>query len=262
MERLKFIIIIAIALILHGCIPPQENNNENLGTLSYDRLIKRLEVNRMRIKHFIADGNISIKSDNFDQSTNFRIMISRNDSLFMNIFGPFNLEVAQILVYKNDLKFYEALNNKLYITTTTNENIKNAFKINFDFAKIKEIFQGTVNIYDNINKKVEVFNVIDDYYFFKFINNDSTTYETYKIRIANLSIFNYQIIDRKTNKLLYNANYDNFEIINGTPIAKYINIEDFINNQKITINYKKVDINKGKFIIDFDIPEDVEIIRL
>lgn len=257
-----FLSLSLIILFLAGCMPPQQQNYETLGKLSYDRLIKRLEVNRMRIRHFIANGNITINSSEFNQSTNFRIMISRNDSLFMNILGPFNIEVAQILLVKDELKFYEVLNNKLYIAKANNEVINKAFKINLPISQIRELFQGTVNIGQNINRKVQNFEVEDDHYLFKFITRDSLRTEIYKIKISNLAIYNYQVVENKSNNLLYEANYDDFEIINGTPIAKKIDIYDKENNQKLLIKYNKVDINKSKFFIEFDIPDDVEIINL
>lgn len=259
----KYVPVIFLLIFgIFGCMPPQQDNNEKLGTLSYDRLIKRLEVNRMRIKHFIANGNIEIKSNEINQSTNFRIMISRNDSLFMNILGPFNLEVAQILLVKDELKFYETLNNKLYISKINNDAIAKAFKINLPLSQIKELFQGTVNLSQNINRKPLEFKVEDDHYVFRYLSNDSLFTEIYKIKIASLAIYNYQIVETKKQQVVYNANYDDFESINGTPIAKSIEIEDKINNQKIIIKYKNVDINKSKFIIDFDIPQDIEVIRL
>lgn len=264
MKKLLFYICsLTLLVTLYSCVPSQPENEE-VETLSYDRLIKRLEVNRRKIKNFLASGTIDIKNPTFDNSASFRIFIAKPDSLYMNILGPLNIEIAQILIIKDDFKFYEVLSNKLYKGKLDNNIIKSAFKADLNFKQLVDVMLGAVNLSDKISTKISQFNIDEDKYVFNFSDSygDTTLQETYKIRIKNLGIVDYQIKNRSNNSIVYKSSFDDFITFGGSPVPKKIAINDSKNNQEIKIKYKKIEVNVKNYIIDFDIPDDAEIIDI
>ncbi|MBK8662268.1 MAG: DUF4292 domain-containing protein [Ignavibacteriales bacterium] len=44
----------------------------------------------------------------------FPAILKRPDSLNINVYGPFGIELANVLLTETEFKFYESLNNTLY----------------------------------------------------------------------------------------------------------------------------------------------------
>ncbi len=86
-------------ILLSGCVPSKPT--EEVEILPTDRLVNKLEANRRRIRTFEGNGTITIKSNEFNNSATFRVVLVKPDSLYISFIGPFGIEIAQALVTDN-----------------------------------------------------------------------------------------------------------------------------------------------------------------
>ena len=108
MRKSLFVFLIA-ALIsqfyLDGCTPFTPVQVDRM--ISSDRLIKRLEANRRKVKSFIGTGSISIKTAEMDAKSSFQVEIKKPDSVKISFYGPFGIDLAFALITPKNFQFYD-----------------------------------------------------------------------------------------------------------------------------------------------------------
>ncbi len=136
---------------LSGCVPSKPTDETEI--LPSERLINKLEANRRRIRNFEGTGTLSVKSDQFDNSATFRIVLEKPDSMYLTIMGPFGVELAQAMVTKQNFIFYDVLHNTAYKGKVNSEILKDIFKINLSFQELMDAFIGSVNLTSHLYKQ-------------------------------------------------------------------------------------------------------------
>ena len=74
------------------------------------------------------------------------------------------------------------------------------------------------------------------------------------------AITNYEMLDIE-NQLVLRGNYSDFELLETVAVPYKIGIENVIDDQKINIEYRKINVNKKNIVIDFKVPDDATIIK-
>lgn len=252
-----FISVISL-LFISGCAA--SNTTENIEILPADRLVKRLEANRRKIKSIEANGTLTVKTSDFNNSASFRIIVQKPDSICLTIMGPFGIELAQALVTKKNFIFYDAMNNTAYKGLANDDIIKNIFKINLSFNDLLDAFIGSVNLTERLYKSPSHYEIEYDKYLLTYIDSTSMISSKYKIDIKNLGISNF-IIQNKQNKILMEADYSNFNIIENVAVPFNISLTNKLNNQYLNIEYSSFNANKKNVRIDFQLPADANVIE-
>jgi hypothetical protein len=245
-----------IALLFIKCSPSKAI--DEIEILSADRLINKLEANRRRIKNFEGSGTIIVNTPTLENTANFRIVIIKPDSIFLNILGPFGIELGQALVTKKDFVFYDALSNTAYIGQTNSETLQNIFRIDLPFTDLIDALIGSVNLTNHLYRKPDDFNIIYDRYNLTYYDHISGNTTNYKIDVRRLGITDYSLVSDEFNII---GKYSNFEIIDNVAIPFNIIVENKLSKQKIEVNYKKIRVNKSEIKINFQIPDDADIVK-
>jgi outer membrane biogenesis lipoprotein LolB len=248
-----------IPFLFSGCVPSQPN--EDIELLPSERLINKLEVNRRRIKSFEGYGTIAVKSPQINNSANFRVVINKPDSIYLSIMGPFGVELAQVLVTKDDFVFYDALENTAYEGIPSNEVLQDIFHINLPFNDIIDAFVGSVNLTRNLYKMPDDYKVDYDQYVLTYVDSVMNTKTQYRVDIRELGITKYYLWD-SSNELALQGNYSKFNLMQGVPVPYKIEVERPLENQHISINYKNMEANNPDIYIDFKVPKDASIIKI
>jgi len=241
-----------------GCVPSKPTDDVEI--LSSERLINKLEVNRRRIKSFEGNGTILVKNPQMNNSASFRVVLQKPDSIYLTIFGPFGIELAQALVTKSNFIFYDALNNTAYEGKVNDEVLRDIFRINLSFNELLDAFIGSVNLTNNLYKQPTNYEVIYDKYLITYI--DSVTFKTsqYKVDVRELGITEYLLMD-KNGIAAIEGKYSDFGIIEGVAVPYKIELRNKKENQLVTVEYKNMSANKKNIYVDFKIPEDATIIK-
>lgn len=257
------VIFLLILFVLPGCTPVtemEEGDTGNYEVMPADRVVKRLEANRRRIKVFEGNGELEVKSSQINNSTLFRTILRKPDSVYMNILGPFGIELANILVTRQEYEFFEALNNTLYKGNLDDDVLSQIFKFNIKFSELLDAFIGAVNLTGELYREPDNFVIAGGKYFFTYIDKEGNYTSEYVINIENLAITDYRYRDKDRN-ILIEGTYSNFQQVENVQIPRKIVIKSPLDNQTVTITYKNVKVNDENSVIDFSVPSDASIIE-
>lgn len=260
MRKISLIILFLsnILLILIGCVPSQPT--EEFELLPSERLTNKLEANRRKIKTFEGSGTIFVNSPSMDNSATFRIVLLKPDSIYLTIMGPFGIELAQALVTKDKFTFYDALQNTAYVGAVNSNALQSIFRINLSFEDLLDAFIGSVNLTNNLYRAPDNYYVEDERYVLTYLDSARTNKTIYKVDVRQLGITNYQLFGLDET-LMLQGNYSSFELLENVAVPYKIAIENKTDDQKISIDYKKITVNKKNIYIDFKLPDDATIIK-
>ena len=245
-------------IFFEGCVPSKPTDEVEI--LSSERLINKLEVNRRRIKSFEGNGTILVKNPQMNNSASFRIILQKPDSIYLTIFGPFGIELAQALVTKDDYIFYDALNNTAYQGKADDALLRDIFRIDLSFNELIDAFIGSVNLTENLYKEPSKYEVVYDKYLITYVDSVSQKSSQYKVDVRELGITEYLLKDKNGNVAI-EGKYSDFGIIEGVAIPYKIEVRNQKENQMISVEYKNMSANKKNIYVDFKIPEDATIIK-
>ena len=260
MRKISFIILILtnIIILINGCVPSQPT--EEFELLPSERLTNKLEANRRKIKNFEGNGTIFVNTFSMDNSATFRIILEKPDSIYLTIMGPFGIELAQALVTKEKFTFYDALQNTAYVGSVNSNALQSIFRINLSFEDLLDAFIGSVNLTNNLYRAPDNYFVEDDRYVLTYLDSARTNKSIYKVDVRQLGITNYQLYGLDDN-LMLEGRYSDFELLENVAVPYKISINNKVDDQKISIEYKKISVNKKNINIDFKLPDDVTIIK-
>ncbi len=245
-------------MIIHGCVPSQQEDEVEI--LPAERLVKKLEANRRKIKNFEGRGTISVKTPSFNNSATFRVLFHRPDSISITIFGPFNLELAQALITKRSFQFYDALSNTLYQGDAGETILRDMFRINLTFSDLNDALLGAVNLSENLYNEPDEYSVEYSRYQLTYADKINKTKKQFRVDIKDLGIVSYSLTDENGIALL-KGEYSDFSIIEAIAIPRTINITNEKDKQFVAISYQSIKINSPNSSIDFVVPADADKIE-
>lgn len=262
MKKLILILLTGISILIglnyQGCVPSKPSEEAEI--LPIERLVKKLEANRRRIKNFEGSGTITISSTQMNNSATFKVILQKPDSIYLTIMGPFGIELAQALVTKDSFQFYEALHNTLYKGEVTDDVLKTIFKINLSFPDLLNAFIGSVSLADKLYESPTKFDVLYDKYIMSYADSIQNKNSVYKIDVRDLGIIEYKLTDLKGKSYL-EANYSKFKVFENVAVPFLIEVKNIKDKQTINIEYKKAEANKKYVNLQMDIPEDATVIK-
>ncbi len=245
-------------LFIPGCVPSKPT--EDVEILPSERLISKLEANRRRIQSFEGSGTIHIQSTKYNNSATFNVILMKPDSIYLTIMGPFGIELAQALVTNKSFVFYDALHNTAYEGESTDEVLKNIFKIDLPFNDLLDAFIGSVNLTSKLYKQPTSYRVDYDKYIITYVDSLTDASTQYKVDIRQLGITNYEITD-KDGIVALEGKYSQFGLLENVAVPYHIEVMNKKENQLVTIDYKSMRANKKNIFIDFKVPQDATIIQ-
>lgn len=255
---LTILFLANILLIITGCVPSQPT--EEFELLPSERLTNKLEANRRKIKNFEGTGTLFVKSAIMDNSATFRIVLQKPDSIYLTIMGPFGIELAEALVTKEKFTFYDALKNTAYIGSVNSNALQSIFRINLSFEDLVDAFIGSVNLTSNLYRAPDEYFVEDEKYVMTYLDSARTNKTIYRVDVRQLGITDYQLFGFD-DELMLQGKYSDFELLENVAVPYKIAIENKTDDQKISIDYKKISVNKKNILINFNIPDDATIIK-
>lgn len=204
------------------------------------------------IQSLIFSGNFSVKSNQLNFDGTFKMCISRQDSLVLYVYGPFNLSIAKLLIYKSDFAICNLWQGTYYSSSIDSlKNISPLFSIpmsNIISLFIPEPFYpetkyAAIQI-DTLNNQFEYQSVSPANFMEKVIiknNNISAKIVSSKDLYLTINYTNYTsaFIFQLPTKIVINE--QNREINASFTINKFENYNtDFAADFRIPSNLKKI----------------------
>lgn len=245
-------------VFIPGCVPSKPTDDVEI--LPSERLVEKLEINRRRIENFEGNGTIAVRNGSINQSVSFKVVLEKPDSLYLTMYGPFGIELAQALVMKKNFIFYDAMSNTAYEGDVDSDILNQIFKINLTFSELMDAFIGSVNLTNNLYRTPEKYNVDYDKYVLTYIDPNTLRKSVYYVDIRQLGITDFQVFNSEEEKLL-EGRYSKFELFENVAVPYKIELENTKDNQRVSIDYKSMAVNKRSIAIDFKVPGDATIIK-
>lgn len=260
MKKLGLIVLVItnLFLIISGCVPSQPT--EDFELLPSERLTNKLEANRRKIKSFEGTGTIFVNTPTMDNSATFRIILQKPDSINLTIMGPFGIELAQALVTKDKFTFYDALQNTAYVGDVNSNALQSIFRINLSFEDLLDAFVGSVNLTSNLYRPPDNYFVEADKYVMSYSDSARNVTSVFRVDVRQLAITNFEMFDID-NQILLRSRYSDFQLLETVAVPYKIGVENVVDDQRINIEYKKINVNKPNIVIDFKVPDDATIIK-
>lgn len=243
--------------MVNGCVPSKPT--EEVEILPSERLINKLEANRRRIRAFEGNGTITIRSSELNNSASFRIVVSKPDSIYLVIMGPFGIELAKAMVTKENFSFYDALQNTVYTGESSDEILKEIFKINLSFNDLIDAFVGSVNLTDKLYTQPSNYEIVYDQYILTYTDPATNNKTKYNVDVRELGITDYVLSDN-TGEIL-EGKYSKFSLLEGVAVPYHIEVRNKRDNQLVVIDYRNMAANERDIYIDYEVPDDATIIK-
>lgn len=245
-----------LAIFIASCVPSKPTYEEEI--LPADRLVKKLEANRRKIKTFEGSGVLSVESPKLEAKATFEVYLKKPDSLKFIIYGPFGIDLAQAIVTDSEFIFHDILKNIVYKGRTNTNILKKIFHIDLAFTELIDAFAGAVNLTDKLREEPDNFRLEDEKYYLSYFDSLSGKQSDFEINTNSLAITKYQLFKDK-NILLFEGIYKDFEIYHKVAIPYYTLVQNKVNNQKVTIDYRNITVNKPINNLELDIPRDAKV---
>lgn len=256
MKILFFLFPLFACFILESCVPSKPSYDEE--SVSFERLITKIEANRRRIKNFEGTGEIKITSKRFNNSAFFIVKFQRPDSLYFEVLGPFGIQLAQSVISVNDFLFYDIMNDVAYKGANNSNILNRIIGVNIDFNDLLDAFKGSANLTEILFEKPSDIMGQNDSYVLTYL--DTLNGETAKIKILlkEMAMSEYSKY-YDDGGLKYRVEYDKFYKIDDYYLP--YNIKALVEDQILEISYKSIKVNSEKINLSVRIPSDVKIIE-
>ncbi len=257
-RKYYYLLLLIILSILSACAPTKTIEKEKL--ISPDRLVVKLEANRRKIKSFVGSGVINVQNKELKAKSNFEVNLKKTDSLRVDFFGPFGIELAQAVVSSNGFLFYDVINNKVYKGNLKEDVLQKILKVNLSFNDVIDALTGSVNLTDKLRREPDKFDYENNFYKLTYIDSINSIEKVFLVKADDFSISESIVQNFKGEKLL-EAKFSNFKIFDNVPIPYEIKINDFRNNQQLKIEYRNINVNKELPNLNIEIPDDAKILE-
>ena len=248
--------IFAVIIGLAACSAPKKTVRKTT-VLPVERILKKVEANRRKIKTFEATGVIKIKSPKYEGKGNIEITIKRPDSLRISVFGPFGISVAEALITKDKFYYYDALRNKLYYGKNKRKIIERIFKFDLPFDDVSNLLIGRVNLTGKIYEKpLQV--KADENSFELFYQTGNSLTEKFEFSREDNKLLSYGF--GKGNEKIFNAHFENFKKYGKFELPLILNLK-YKSETNLKIDYRNVKVNDKIESLSLDIPKDAKKIE-
>lgn len=253
------VLFLAAVLLISGCVPSKESqeNEEDAKVIPAERLIKKLEANRRKIRTFEGTGIIDVESPQITAKASFEVQLKKPDTIKFSVYGPFGIDLARALVTGDEFVFYDVMQNRVYSGSNKGKTLQNIFKINISFEDLMDAFAGSVNLTDKLRSTPNNYKQDDDGFQISYINEGTGSISRYYIKDEDLSIRNYVLADSKNNPV-FEGNYYEFRDFEGVAIPYKVIVENKDENQKVTIEYRNIVVNEEIGDLKINLPDDVK----
>lgn len=245
-----------LAIFIASCVPSKPVYEEEV--LPADRLVKKMEANRRKIKTFEGSGILNVESSEINAKAAFEVYLKKPDSLKFIIYGPFGIDLAQALVTNSEFVFHDVMKNVVYKGRSNTNILKKIFHIDLAFSELIDAFAGAVNLTDKLRLEPDTFNLSGDNYQLSYYDSLAGKQSEYIVQINNLAIKNYKLY-KEPKILLFEGIYSEFDTFNNVAIPYLTTIENKSNSQKVIIDYRNITVNEKIEKLKLDVPSDAKI---
>ncbi len=239
----------AIILLVNGCTP--ERANSITKTMTPEEIIRIIEKRNAEIFAMRGFGQISIDTPELSNSGSIGVRLLKPDSLLVEITGPFGVGVAKGIVTTSDFKFYNGIENELFLGSTIPKNVKSNLRMSNGFSDIINLFAGCMSLKNHSSDASPVGSWRGNEYTILYASKDETV--EYTIDTDYESVVRYVKKDGK-GELIEEVKFKDFKRKSGIYIPYSITVTRPQLEQTLALFYETLAINESPMDFTLKIP--------
>lgn len=253
----KHFILLLVFAIISSCSTTQKTKRIDLPQ-KYEAT--DILINKVDLEYINAYAKFSAEVNGSSQSFAGRYRLAGQDSISMDIFGPFGIAVGRLYSSSDLFLFHNIFENSAYEGIPSAKNFQRTAQINVSFADLIAIVRAEplndpdeYKLFDlDTNKNIAIYQNIEKKRYIELI----------KYSFNEGAITQYQ---RKTSdgSLYLKVSLQNYMLYKNWRLPETIVFEFPLNNSKLEMNIKEMTINTydGK-PFSFSLPSGIEKINL
>lgn len=243
-----YLLLLILAVSITSCTSAPEITSN--GSITFADLARKVNENAGRLLSLNAEGEISIDSPTLSNTGSLTVSISRPDSLYTKIEGPFGIDIADVLVTRNEFVYYNATDNKVIRGPSTQRNLGIILKMKVEFDDLLNALSGSFMI---TNKDTSDYKISRGENEYLLEQKAGATMNRYWIDNEAFYITRIQSYDIN-GKMKLEITYDEFYESDGIYFPKKITLTRPKEKQYVWVNYKIENLNPGKMQYKLKIP--------
>ncbi|MBK8552013.1 MAG: DUF4292 domain-containing protein [Ignavibacteria bacterium] len=140
-------------LIFYSCTA---SDTKTVSEMSFEELKAKVNENSMKLKTLDADGEISIDSPDISNSGSITVSINKPDSVFTKLEGPFGMDIADLLITRDNFIYYKPQDNTVIKGPSSSYYLGIIMKIKIEFDDIVNAFSGKFIFNDDQYEDVKI----------------------------------------------------------------------------------------------------------
>lgn len=241
-------------LIFYSCTASE---SENIPDITFEDLKVLVNRNSGKLVSLDADGEISIDSPTLSNSGSITVSIFKPDSVYTKLEGPFGIDVADLLITRENFVYYNVQENRVIRGPTTPQNLGVIMRIKVSFDELVNAFSGKFTFNDDSYNDA-VISKEDGNYVVSLKSGDEK--KKYWIDSRNYYVTKIGTYDAQNNPKI-EIMYANFYEKDGIHFPKNITINRPKEKQNIWLNYSKEEFNNSKLNYRLKIPKSAKQIN-
>ncbi|MBV6479007.1 MAG: hypothetical protein HGGPFJEG_01768 [Ignavibacteria bacterium] len=254
MRLIQYILFFLLCIYYYSCTA---SDYEKTSDITFEELREKVNANSEKLYSLDADGEISIDSPELSNTGSITVSIIKPDSIYTKIEGPFGIDIADLLISRNDFIYYNANDNKVISGSSTPRNLKIIMKVNVSFDEIINAFSGKFTFKNDKYDEVKI--TMDNNNYIVFIKSGKET-RKYVIDNQNFYVRKIGTYDNEGNTLI-EINYENFYFKDDIYFPKKISIIRPKEKQYIWLTYFNEEFNNNKMTYKLKIPKNAKRIK-
>ncbi len=224
-----------LIFIIVGCTSPRYVLNKE--KVSFSDLLNGIDSEQNKIYSISGESRISIESTEFSGSFFADILYNHNDSLLIDISGPFGIGVGKMFLGKERFIFLNQFSNQFYSGDTENFRNRNFLQFPLKIHEIPNFFTAKELI---TNMKILDYDVDDDMF---FVHGKNGAFN-FNIWIDNINGRIRKIEYLNQNKIVLVKEFDKFFKFNDIYFPKHIKLSRPEEKQVVSIFYNRITLNQ------------------
>ncbi|MEP7146812.1 MAG: DUF4292 domain-containing protein [bacterium] len=253
--KIIYAISLIICLIFFSCTASNDNGSNT--EISFQDLKGRVNANAQKLISLDADGDISIESPTISTNGSVTVSISKPDSVFIKLEGPFGIDVANLLITRNNFVYYNVMENRVISGPSTPKNLGIIMRIKIEFDDMLNAFSGKFAIGNETYDETTVSRAGMNYLVTLKKKDDI---KKYWINSEDFYVTKFGSYDNEGNTKIEIA-YENFYQKDEIFFPKKISITRPKENQNIWLNYSNEKFNNNRLNFKLKIPKSAKQVK-
>jgi len=158
--RISKYILLLLAFLLISCSGAKYTLNKS--SVPYEYLFSEIEKDQNRLESFAGSARISVDSESFSGTFNADIYLNANDSLLINVEGPFGLDVGTMFIGNNRFIFHNKVDNNFFSGSVSDFLNRNFMQFPIKISEVSDVFTAKDLL---TSMKIEEYNIQNDQFF-------------------------------------------------------------------------------------------------